>query len=249
MPSVNYDDIKWGYIGINMNEPMNPIYSYFDAKWPNDYSKWYIDTLLFYDWSTAYNGTAPIDFAGLMIPGQMVSWEDLGMTSDYVEEYGLPDLTQVANQPYVYTRSDGTISIDSTFWISGQQVSANSTVSKEDENKLVVQIEVQERFSMFPDNIVDALYKGVSGSKYVKESTFGYYTLPCDTEISLSIVIDGTKYAVFTEALVAKNPWGDQCIGSVFTKGEAVSAVPQFDIILGFQFCKCSRIRVPLFSA
>lgn len=236
MPRVDYDNIKWGYMGINMNEPMNPMYSYLDAKWPNDYSKWYYDMLTFYDWSTAYESSSPVDFAGIMVAGQTLTWEDLGLSSANVTEYGLPDLMGINNQPYVWSRNDGTFYIDDYFWISGKQQYVNSSVPKVDAGKVVVELDTATRWSMFPDSIVDGLYKGISGSKYIKQSTFGYYQIPCDTEISFSISIGGTKYPVFTESLVAKNPWGDQCIGSVFTKGEAVAAVPNFDIIFGFQF-------------
>ena len=235
MPRVDYDNIKWGYMGINMNEPMNPMYSYLSAKWPNDYSKWYYDMLTFYDWSSAYESSAPIDFAGIMVAGKTLTWEDLGMPSDYVSQYGLPNLAGINNQPYVWARSDGTFYLDNCFWVGGKQYYANSSVPKIDSGKVVVEVDIANRWSMFPDEIVDWLYKGLNGAKYVKESTFGYYVIPCDSEVSFSIVIDDTKYAVFTESLVAKNPWGDQCIGSVFTKGEAVAAVPTYDITFGFQ--------------
>ena len=236
MPRVDYDGIKWAYMGIDMNDPINTMYSYMSAKWPQDYSKWYYDILSFYDWSSAYESSSPVDFAGVMVAGSALTWEDLGLPADYVSQYGLPDLMGINNQPYVWARPDGTFYIDHYFWINSKQVFVNSSVPKVDYNKVVVQIDISDRWSMFPDEVVNGLYGGVYGAKYVKQSTFGYYQIPCDTELSFSISIDGHKYAVFTESLVAKNPWGDQCIGSIFTKGEAVAAVPKFDIKFGFQF-------------
>ncbi|KAI0720039.1 hypothetical protein C8T65DRAFT_706047 [Cerioporus squamosus] len=215
LPTIGVSDIGNAYVGLDINNGMSPIYYYFDARWPEDYSKWYYDVVITYDWDDATANSTGVDFAGVVVAGQTLSWEDLlGISSSDVQKYGLPDTNGINSQPEIYLTTDGTFYLDNTFTVNNKSTSFTSTVPKTQSGKVVADIYFTKRWSMFPDDIV-----------------------------SFSFSIDGKTYDVDPAALIAPNPWGDQCIGSIFTKGQAVAAVPEFDIILGFQFTSAFYLR------
>ena len=235
MPKMGVDGVGSAYMGIDINNPNSPVYSYWSYKWPKDYSKWYYDVMLTYDWMDAKS--TDIDFAGVIVIGKTVSWTDLlGISSGQADKYGLPHLDKISSQPYIWLRDDGTFYIDNCFWVNNKQTIWNSQVPKVPSGKVVTDIYFTDRWSVFPDEIVNAIYGWVPGAKYYGESAYGYWQIPCDAKLSFTYAIDGYKYELDGAALIAPNPWGDKCIGSVFTKGQAVSAVPKYDIIFGFQF-------------
>lgn len=240
LPTISVSDIGNAYIGLDINNGMSPIYYYFDSRWPEDYSKWYYDVVITYDWEDATANSTGVDFAGVLIAGKTLSWEDfLGISASDVQKYGLPDTSAIDSQPPIYLNTEGTFNVDNTFTVNGNSLSLNSSVPKTPSGKVVADIYFSKRWSMFPDDAVKALYGGFPGAKFTPDSTFGFWTIPCDSKVSLSFSIDGKTYDVDPAALIAPNPWGDQCIGSIFTKGQAVAAVPEFDIIFGFQFGEC----------
>ncbi|RPD82309.1 hypothetical protein L226DRAFT_564896 [Lentinus tigrinus ALCF2SS1-7] len=244
LPTHGVGDVGNAYIGLDINNGMSPIYYYFDSRWPTDYSKWFYDVVITYDWEDATANTTDVDFAGVIVAGQTLSWEDfLGISSSDVQQYGLPDTKGIDSQPAIYLTNEGTFYIDNTFTVNGNSASFNSSVPKTQSGKVVADIYFSKRWSTFPDDIVKALYGGLSGAKYTPDSTFGFWTIPCDSKVSFSFSIDGKTYDVDPAALIAPNPWGDQCIGSIFTKGQAVAAVPEFDIIFGFQFVSAFYLR------
>lgn len=237
LPSTDVDGVGKAYIGLDVNNGMSPAYNYFDARWPEDYSKWFYDILISYDWNDS-NATE-VDFAGVLIAGKTLNWTDfLDISESQASSYGLPSLDQIDNQSPVYLSDEGTISIDNTFTANGQQVSFTSQVFNATAGTLVADVYFSRRWSMFPDNVVQALYGNLSGATFVPESTFGFWQISCDSQVSFSFSINGTKYDVDADALIAPNPFGSGCIGSIFTKGQAVSAAPEFDVIFGFQFSK-----------
>ncbi|KAI0709601.1 hypothetical protein C8T65DRAFT_609190 [Cerioporus squamosus] len=245
MPKLGVSGVDTAYIGIDINKPNNPYYSYWSYKWPKDYSKWYYDMMISYDWMDAKS--TDIDFAGVIVVGKTLSWTDLlGISSSQASQYGLPPLDGIDKQPYIYLQDNGYFYIDNCFWVGGKQYTWNSEVPKTPSGRTVADIRLTERWSTFPDEIVKAIYAGLQGSKYYPQSTYGYYQVPCDAKITFEFAIDGVKYVLIEEALIAPNPWGDQCIGSIFTKGQAVSAVPEFDIIFGFQFLSSFYYRAGL---
>ena len=238
MPKLGVSGVGTAYIGIDINKPNNPYYSYWSYKWPKDYSKWYYDMMISYDWMDAKS--SDIDFAGVVVVGKTLSWTDLlGISSGQASQYGLPPLDGISNQPYIYLQDNGYFYLDNCFWVGGKQYTWHSEVPKTPSDKTVADVHITERWSTFPDEIVKAIYGGLHGAKYYPQSTYGYYQIPCDAKIEFEFAIDGHKYILIEEALIAPNPWGDQCIGSIFTKGQAVAAVPEFDIIIGIQFREC----------
>ena len=234
LPRMSYNGIESAYWGIDVNNPMSPIFSYFDAKWPSDYSKWFYDIVIFYDWLSDESKVG-IDFAGIIVAGQTVDWTKvLDITQEQADSYGLPKLDGINSQKEIWLNADGTFYLDNTVVLNGQQTIINSTVPKTPSDKYVGDIYTDTRWSTYPDEVVNGLYN-ISGAKYFPDSTFGYYQIPCDSKVTFQFSINGTKYDVAQDALIAKNPWGDQCIGSIFTKGQAVAAVPEFDVKIGFQ--------------
>ena len=234
LPRLSYNGIESAYWGIDINNPMSPVFTYFDARWPNDTSKWYYDMVIFYDWLNTESKVG-IDFAGIIIAGQTVDWTKvLDITQQQADSYGLPKVDGINSQKQIWLNDDGTFNLDSTVWLNGQQTVINSTVPKTPSSKYVGDIYTNTRWSTYPDEVVNGLYN-VSGAKYFPDSTFGYYQLPCDSKVTFEFSIDGNKYSVAEDALIAKNPWGDQCIGSIFTKGQAVAAAPEWDAKIGFQ--------------
>lgn len=245
LPKIGINGVGSAYIGLDINSPNSPIYSYWAYKWPKDYSKWYYDVVLTYDWSKAKSSN--IDFAGIIVIGKTVSWSDLlGISSSQVDQYGLPQLDKISSQPYIWLRDDATFYIDNCFWVNGKQTTWNSQVPKVESGKVVTDIYFTDRWSTFPDEVVEAIYGWVSGSKYYGESAYGYWQIPCDAKLSFTFAIDGHKYVLEEDALIAPNPWGDKCIGSIFTKGQAVAAIPTYDIIFGFQFREDTRHVCPV---
>ncbi|RDX54909.1 hypothetical protein OH76DRAFT_848874 [Lentinus brumalis] len=246
MPKLGVSGVDTAYIGIDISKPSNPYYTYMSYKWPKDYSKWYYDMMISYDWMDVVKST-DIDFAGVIVVGKTLSWTDLlDISSSQATQYGLPPLDGISNQPYIYLQDDGYFYLDNCFWVGGKQYTWNSEVPKTPSGKTVADIRITERWSIFPDEIVKAIYAGLQGAKYYPQSTYGYYQIPCDSKIEFEFAIDGHKYVLVEEALIAPNPWGDQCIGSIFTKGQAVAAVPEYDIYFGFQFISSFYYRAGL---
>ena len=232
-PSSGAEGVSDAYLGIDINNGMSPIYYYFTSKYPENYSQWFYDILLTYDWKDSVN---KVDFAGIMTTGKTLNWQDLfPINRTEADLFGLPHLEDIAKQPELYLTEDGTFYIDNTFAVNDMFVSFQSQVPKTDQKKVVADIQYSRRYSMFPDVVVSALYGKVPGAKYTGESTFGYWTLPCETELKFAFHIDGKEYKIDTDTLLTPNPYGEQCIGTIMTKGQAVAAVPEFDIILGFQ--------------
>ncbi|KAI0368288.1 hypothetical protein BV20DRAFT_969332 [Pilatotrama ljubarskyi] len=224
-------------IGIDITDSKSVMNQYLASKYSKQPDNWYYDLFVFYDWMNATSQSFEIDFAGIITTGSTLDWTSVfDISASQVSQYGLPDLGSIKDQPYIYMRSDGTFYVDNCFWVNGQQVVVSSQVPKTSSGSVVVDVMLTQRFSMFPDAVVKALYGSLPGAKYYPQSTYGYYQFSCDAKFSFYFTIGGVKYTVTQEALMAPNPWGDQCIGSIFTKGQAVSAVPQYDIIFGFQF-------------
>ncbi|KAI0756339.1 hypothetical protein C8Q80DRAFT_1128042 [Daedaleopsis nitida] len=234
LPTSDVRGVSEGYLGLDINNGMSPIYSYFSKKWPSDYSKWYYDIIITYDWNEKASNS---EFAGLLLAGETLSWTNLfGIEQAVADKWGLPNVTAIDNQPPLYLTDDGAIIVDDTFTANGRDTKINSTVPKTQSGKAVVDIQLSSRWSMFPDEVVESLYEGMNDAKYVPQSAFGYWTIPCGARLTFSFKIDGKQYDADQDALIAPNPWGDGCIGTLFTKGQAVSAAPEYDITFGFQF-------------
>ncbi|KAI0759843.1 hypothetical protein BD413DRAFT_607417 [Trametes elegans] len=231
-------------IGIDVTNSKSVMNQYLAGKWSNILDNWYYDLFLFYDWDNATVGSAEIEFAGILTTGSTLDWTSVfDISASDASSYGLPDLNSIKDQPNIYVHSDGTFDIDASFSANGEQVTVSSQVPQTASGSVVVDIDLTKRWSKFPDDVVKGLYGSLPGAKYYPQSTYGYYQFSCDARVSFTFTIGGVKYAVNEDALVAPNPWGDQCIGSVFTKGQAVVAVPQWDAIFGFQFLSSFYFR------
>ncbi len=230
------DGVGDAYIGLDINNGMSPIYYYFAARWPDDYTKWFYDVILTYDWTDAPSSSHSAEFAGVLTAGKTLSWESLfNINSTTVQSYGLPSLDGISSQPEIYLTDDGTFEVDNVFIVNGNKLAVNSSVPKTPKDKVILDIQYSRRHSQFPDSIVDALYSKAPGAKFTPDSTFGFWTVPCDTKVSFSFTIDNKEYKIDSDVLLAPSPSGKDCIGTIQTKGQAVSAVPEFDAILGFQ--------------
>ncbi|KAI0645849.1 hypothetical protein C8Q79DRAFT_1010745 [Trametes meyenii] len=224
-------------IGIDIMDSKSVINQYLAGKWSNILDNWYYDLFLFYDWMNATSKSVEIDFAGIITTGTTLDWTSVfDVSSSQISQYGLPDLGSIKNQPYVYLRNDGSFYADADFWANGQKVSVSSQVSGASQGSVVVDVSLRKRWSKFPDAVVKALYGSLSGAQYYGHSNYGYYQFSCDATFSFWFTIGGVKYEVTQEALMAPNPWGDQCIGTIFTRGSSPSSGPHYDIVFGFQF-------------
>lgn len=209
---------------------------YLAAKWSNILDNWYYDLLVFYDWQTVSSTTADLEFAGIITTGSTLDWTSVfDISASDATSYGLPDLSSIKDQPYIYLRNDGTFYVDNGFWANGKLYSYMSGVPQTPSSSVVVEVSLTQRFSTFPDSVVNGLYSGLSGAKYYGHSNYGYYQVPCDVDVEFYFTIGGTKYNVTQDALVAPNPWGDQCVGTLFTNGHG-SVSTTVDVVFGFQF-------------
>lgn len=94
------------------------------------------------------------------------------------------------------------------------------------------------RWSIMPTAIVEGLYGSLSGAKSYQYSNYKYWEIPCDSQLSALILsIDGHNYYIDATALVVPNPWGEQCIGSLFSGGYSSGSSVAYDVVLGFQIC------------
>ncbi|KAI0633580.1 hypothetical protein C8Q77DRAFT_1174556 [Trametes polyzona] len=229
--------VGYARVGMDITDPNSVINQYLAAKWSNILDNWYYDLLVFYDWQGAASSqSVEIDFAGIITTGSTLDWSSVfGIDAGEASKYGLPDLSSIKDQPYIYLRKDGTFYADKSFWANGKQVDVRSGVSQTPSESVVVEIDLTARFSTFPDAVVQALYGSLPGAKYFGHSNYGYWQFSCDAQPSFWFTIGGKKYEVTSEALVAPNPWGDKCVGSVFTRGHG-SASSQWDVVFGFQF-------------
>ncbi|KAH9892708.1 hypothetical protein C8Q73DRAFT_699132 [Cubamyces lactineus] len=224
-------------IGIDITDSKSVMNQYIASKWSNILDNWYYDLFVFYDWMNATSQSVEIDFAGIITTGSTLDWTSVfDISASQVSQYGLPDLSSIKNQPYIYYRPDGTFYIDNCLWANGKQVTISSNVPKTSSDSVVVDISLTERFSLFPHDVVKAIYGSLSGNMYYAHSTYGYYQIPCNSQVSFWFTIDGVKYTVNQDALMAPNPWGDQCIGTIFSSGQSPSYSSQWDIVFGFQF-------------
>ncbi|KAI0666011.1 hypothetical protein C8Q78DRAFT_995251 [Trametes maxima] len=223
-------------IGMDIMDSKSVINQYLSGKWSNILDNWYYDLFLFYDWMNATSTSVEIDFAGIITTGTTLDWTSVfDVSSSQVSQYGLPDLSSIKDQPYVYLRNDGSFYADGAFWANGQKVSVSSQVAGASQGSVVVDVSLRKRWSKFPDAVVKALYGSLSGAKYYGHSNYGYYQFSCDATFSFWFTIGGVKYEVTQEALMAPNPWGDQCIGTLFTHGSSPSSSPHYDVVIGFQ--------------
>ncbi|CDO69157.1 hypothetical protein BN946_scf185042.g59 [Trametes cinnabarina] len=230
-------------VGIDITNPHSVINKYLAKKWSN---KPYYDIFIFYDWMNSTAQQTEIDFAGIILFGSTFDWSTvLDISPSDVSRWGLPDMSAIDKQSYIYLRPDGTFYVDDCLWVNGMQYIEKSRVSGTSPGNLIFDINLAERWSYFPEDIVNALFGSVSGSRYYSQSNYGYYQIPCDTKISFSFTIGNVKYTVIEEALIAPNPWGDQCIGSIFAYGQSSS----WDISIGFQFTSAFYTRFGVSSS
>ncbi|KAI0823435.1 hypothetical protein BC628DRAFT_1340220 [Trametes gibbosa] len=250
-PAVNStSDIGAARVGIDITDSKSVINQYLAAT-SKGKDSWFYDLLLFYDWQDSSYSATEIDFAGIVTTGSPLDWTSVfGISSSDVSKYGLPDLSSVKQQPYIYLRNDGTMYVDNTIWANGNQVSASSHVPKTPSGMVVAEVDLTMRFSTFPDAVVKALYGSLPGAKYYGHSKYGYWQVPCDSQVSFWFTIGGTKYNVNAEALLAPNPWswGSQCVGTLFTSGHATPST-NWDIVLGFQFISSFYYRTGITSS
>ncbi|EIW58201.1 uncharacterized protein TRAVEDRAFT_20285 [Trametes versicolor FP-101664 SS1] len=232
-----------GKLGIDITDSTSVVNQYLAAKSSDILNNWYYDLLIFYDWQTASFTTGDLEFAGIIAAGSPLDWASVfDISASDATSYGLPDLSSIKDQPYIYLRSDGTFYVDDGFWANGKLYSCMSGVPQTPSSSVVVEVSLTQRFSTFPDAVVNGLYSSLSGAKYYGHSNYGYYQVPCDVDVEFYFTIGGVKYNVTQDALVAPNPWGDQCIGALFTKGQG-SASTTSDVVFGFQFLSAFYYR------
>ena len=81
LSQAGVDGVGDAYIGLDINNGMSPIYSYFAAVSPKVYANWYYDIMLTYDWADT-NTTTGADFAGVMTVGKNLDWSSfLGISA------------------------------------------------------------------------------------------------------------------------------------------------------------------------
>ncbi|KAI8993967.1 hypothetical protein BD414DRAFT_513600 [Trametes punicea] len=221
-------------IGIDISNSNSPISKYLASQWPSPSYNWYYDILLIFELAAGTDQTTEIEIAGVFSAGTTLDWTSLlGISSSQVSQYGLPDLSGINQQPSIWLQPSGTFYIGNCIWANNQPHTIASQVPQTASGIIVAVIDVSTSWSYAPYEIVAGLYSGIPGAQYNSQATYGYYQIPCDAVLAFLIIIDGQNYS-FTEAsLITSNPWGDQCIGTIFTLGQAVSAAPSWDISIG----------------
>lgn len=225
-------------MGWDITYSKSPIYQYLSATTQGNQDKWYYDLLQLWDWQANSTSTSAIEFEGIIVVSETLSWDAIGISEADVAKYMLPPLSDINNMPAIPVRSDGRFSIDTTAWVGANAVTVKSQVPSWSAGSLAGAVDLTNRWSIMPASIADALYGSLSGAKSYQYSNYKYWQIPCDSKLSaLTISIGGQNYFVVASALVASNPWGDQCIGSLFSGGFSSSYTAAYDVVFGFQFC------------
>ncbi|PSR70965.1 hypothetical protein PHLCEN_2v13141 [Hermanssonia centrifuga] len=188
-------------------------------------------TILFSGPDDAESSNGP-EFAGLFSIGAPVSLEAIfGSDADL---NGLPNMTQIVNQPSI-PLTHGTFTV-SEIAVGGKSVLLSSSVSGAGAGTAVGLLSSRSPYTVVPIDIANAIYGSIQGSLY--SATSGLYTIPCHTEITLTIVIGEITIPIDPSSVVIplSGTSGSQCVGSYQADTERHITSPSYDISFGTTF-------------
>ncbi|KAH9858920.1 hypothetical protein C2E23DRAFT_855640 [Lenzites betulinus] len=225
-----------GKIGWDITNSKSPINQYLAGTTQGNQNAWYYDLLQIWNWQANSTSTSEIEFEGIISVSETLSWDAIGISASDVAKYSLPDLSDINTSQAIPVRSDGRFCLDTTHWIGGSPVTVTSQVPSWSQGTIAGILDLTLRWSIMPTAIVEGLYGSLSGAKSYQYSNYKYWEIPCDSHLSALILsIDGHNYYIDATALVVPNPWGEQCIGSVFSGGYSSGSSVTYDVVLGFQ--------------
>ncbi|KAH9847155.1 acid protease [Lenzites betulinus] len=137
------------------------------------------------------------------------------------------------------TKARGPVSwnrlVSRTYWsiamngtaVNGTQAPAN----------IIAAIDTGTSLIYLPDAIADAFYAMIPGSAPSVEWGAGFYTFPCDTPFTTSLILSGQPYAIHPDDfnLGRTDENSDQCVGGILALG---SGFPVDLAIVGDEFLK-----------
>ncbi|OBZ70907.1 hypothetical protein A0H81_09365 [Grifola frondosa] len=172
-------------------------------------------------------------FSGFFTIGELVDLSEIfnGASAD------LPDLTLIKGQPELPLTATGQFSVDAIS-INAQPFQLKSEIPQAPSGKPLAIVNTADPWIRASFEVVSAIYGNVSGATFVDQSTIGTFQVPCSTQVEVTVTLGGQDYVLDPSTLVRDNPFGDACAGVFATNGQAVSAIPAFDLSFGPHFLK-----------
>ncbi|KAL1755442.1 aspartic peptidase domain-containing protein [Schizophyllum commune] len=154
---------------------------------------------------------------------------------EYVDEYkDVQKQTAIPTFPKT-APTRWTVLVDYLF-VGDNTISPTTSVPGVQVNQAVALLDSGTSYTYAPDDIVDAIYKGVDGARF--DSSLGQWVVPCDAEIDMALQIGGQ---VFPLHPLDVTPTGltdqNQCVGS-FVPGSLAVAEGNFDWLIGDNFLR-----------
>ena len=113
----------------------------------------------------------------------------------------VPEFSNITNQPKVpvqattlKTQQHWTGMIDAILGPDGQSISLDSLVVGTPKGKLVTIFDTGFTLPQVPRDVSDAIYGRVPGASFDTQN--GWWTVPCDQEINVTVVIAGQNYPI-----------------------------------------------------
>lgn len=134
----------------------------------------------------------------------------------------VPGFENITNQPQVQVQALALKSaqhwsglVDSIIGPDGNPIPLDSVVSGTPSGKLVAIYDTGFTLPQVPRDVSDAIYGRVPGASF--DTTNGWWTVPCDQEVNITIVIGGQKYPVHPFDTVSSDISNSngQCVGAV----------------------------------
>jgi len=172
-----------------------------------------------------------IAFAGIFTVGKLVDLASVfDISQEQINQLGIVDLNAINVQGQLpYTTQ--TITVDSIV-VAESSVPLNSSTSGTPFGKAVARLSTVSPYITVDQSVVDAIYKSIPGASWVQEKRG--YSLPCNSELSVTITINRVDFLISPLDVVAKVVNSDICFGS-FVAADG-SAHGQYDIKLGGAF-------------
>lgn len=145
-------------------------------------------------------------------------------------------LTDADQHWQIWTDAHGVIGPD------GQPIDVKSFVPSAPDNQLVAVIDSGYTLPQVPRSMSDAIYGRVPGAVY--DATHGYWTVPCDSLVNLTLVFGGVQIPVHPlDVVMSEFSYKDAngniaCVGSFQPITSAFSLLGEYDIILGMAFLR-----------
>lgn len=167
-------------------------------------------TLLFGGFDESMPTSVDPQFTGFFSVGEPVDLKDMFPDVDGVSD--LPDLSKITSQPPIPLSAANGFPI-TQFTVNGQNLQLHSTVQGAATNTEIGILTSTETYSVVPVAIAQAIYASVPGSSLNQGS--GVYTVPCNTEINITITIGSTSIPLDPTSVVIQDPTSNNCVGSV----------------------------------